>query len=83
MGNRVNTTFQKADFVTDDLSLITVEGILMANALHFVKDKENLIKKLEKNFKIVTRFIIVEYEQYTKNGGIKISLWRIDVRLFL
>lgn len=67
MGNRVNITFQKADFVSDDLSFITVDGILIANALHFVKDKENLIKKLEKNFKIVSRFIIVEYEQYTAN----------------
>src|SRR6478735_8877109 len=35
-----------ADFVYDALDVKEVDGILLANALHYVKDKETLLKKL-------------------------------------
>ena len=53
MGNQVSVIFKKADFMSNDLPITTLDGILMANAFHFVKDKESLIKKLETQFKSV------------------------------
>src|SRR5262245_22159193 len=35
-----------ADFVHDALDVKDVDGILIANSLHFVKDKEALLKRL-------------------------------------
>lgn len=35
-----------ADFVNEDLPLKNINGILMANALHFVKDKKIFMQKL-------------------------------------
>lgn len=66
MGNRVAVHFQQADFVNDDLALSELDGLLMANAIHFVKDKELLIKKLE-NYLKVPKFLIVEYDHSRPN----------------
>jgi ubiquinone/menaquinone biosynthesis C-methylase UbiE len=40
-----------ADFVYDALDVKEVDGILMANSLHYVKDKETLLKKLISSMK--------------------------------
>jgi len=37
--------FYKADFEKDDLPLSGLDGILMANSFHYVRDKQKLIKK--------------------------------------
>jgi SAM-dependent methyltransferase len=37
---------RSADFVADDLGLTGLDGILMANSLHYVRDKATLLKKL-------------------------------------
>lgn len=67
MGNRVSISFQQADFVKDQLQVPPLDGIIMANALHFVKDKKTLIKKLEKHFVGKKRFVFVEYDHSTPN----------------
>jgi ubiquinone/menaquinone biosynthesis C-methylase UbiE len=59
-----NTVLEKInnDFVNDALPFINLHGILMANALHYVKDKSALLKKLQ-NYLIENGcFLIVEYE---------------------
>jgi hypothetical protein len=54
--------FIKADFEKDDLHLAGLDGILMANSLHYVRDKAKLIKKLEIYFSASPAFLIVEYD---------------------
>jgi ubiquinone/menaquinone biosynthesis C-methylase UbiE len=49
-----------ADF-TQTLDLPPLDGILMANALHYYKNKEPLVQKIIRYLKPEGRFILVEY----------------------
>jgi SAM-dependent methyltransferase len=49
------------DFVHDTIPYQNVDGLLMANALHFVKNKATLFDKISGNLKPLGRIIIVEY----------------------
>ena len=53
---------KRLDFITGELELINLDGILMANSLHFVKNKKVLIKKLSDCLKENCGFLIVEYD---------------------
>nr|WP_067057269.1 class I SAM-dependent methyltransferase [Mucilaginibacter sp. L294] len=59
--------FVKADFEKDDLPLSGLDGILIANAIHYISDKTKLIKKLETYFAGRPMFLIVEYDTTTSN----------------
>ena len=50
------------DFVADELPFQNLDGILMANSLHYVEDKNLLIKKLSRHLKPGGQFLIVEYD---------------------
>lgn len=66
--HQVAIDFKKADFVIDDLDIPYLNGILLANALHFVKDKTGLIQKLESYFEQGNeKWIIVEYDHSVPN----------------
>lgn len=52
----------QADFVTTDLPFRNLDGILMANALHYVKDKISFLHKLANMLTANGYFLIVEYE---------------------
>lgn len=67
MENDVSVTFQKADFENDELNLNNLDGVLMANSLHYIHDKERLISKLEAYFAEKKQFLIVEYEKESAN----------------
>ena len=54
--------FIKADFKNDKLNLSGLDGILMANSFHYIRDKQKLIKKLETYFANQPYFLIVEYD---------------------
>ena len=59
--------FIRADFDKDELQLEELDGILIANALHYVVDKAALITRLERMFSGEPRFIIIEYETDRRN----------------
>jgi len=59
--------FLKADFEKEDLPLSGLDGILMANSLHYVRDKPKLVKKLEACFVANPTFLIVEYDTTRSN----------------
>jgi len=52
----------RADFVKDTLDLPPLNGILMANSLHYVKNKPALIQKLRSHMHPNSPFLIVEYD---------------------
>ena len=53
----------KADFVRDRLPISNLDGIIMANSLHYVRDKPALIRRLrDSTLKPDHDFLIVEYD---------------------
>lgn len=50
----------RADF-TKPLSLPPLDGLVMANSLHFIRDKEPVVRKLREYLKADGRFLLVEY----------------------
>jgi ubiquinone/menaquinone biosynthesis C-methylase UbiE len=57
----------KADFVNTGLPFDRLDGFLMANSLHFVKDKEAFLKKLKPCLNTDACLLIIEYETNTPN----------------
>jgi ubiquinone/menaquinone biosynthesis C-methylase UbiE len=53
--------YLKADF-TRALELEVLDGILMANSLHFVRDKDPVLRQLLGHLRPGGRFILVEYD---------------------
>jgi 2-polyprenyl-3-methyl-5-hydroxy-6-metoxy-1,4-benzoquinol methylase len=58
--NKVNK-----DFIHDSLALPPLDGIIMANALHFVAHQRPLLRILKKNLKDAGRIILIEYDMST------------------
>ena len=67
IGESVTVDFMKADFEHDDLKLSDLDGILLANSLHYVKDKASLIRKLEQYLSADKTFLIIEYDTLHAN----------------
>ena len=63
--NGVTLTPMKADFVRDDLGLHDLDGILMANSLHYVKDQSAFLQRLRTHMHPHAPFLIVEYDTDT------------------
>lgn len=62
---KINTV--QFDFVRDELPFSKLDGILMANSLHYVKDKSALINKFQHHLNPSHRFLIVEYDTLRPN----------------
>lgn len=58
----VSVFVQKKDFVNDPLDFTPLDGIIMANALHYVKDKDAFIKKLTTYLKPAGILLVLEYD---------------------
>jgi ubiquinone/menaquinone biosynthesis C-methylase UbiE len=57
---RLKAYYSSADF-SKPLNLPMLDGILLANALHFIQDKETFLSKVGGYFKPEGRLLIVEY----------------------
>ena len=58
---QVSIEKHNADFTSDALPFDKVDGVLIANALHYVKHKAAFLKKIVTFLKDDGRFLIVEY----------------------
>jgi trans-aconitate methyltransferase len=54
--------FHQANFVTDKLPIPTLDGILMANSLHYVQEQVACIKQLKTHLRNGAGFILIEYD---------------------
>src|SRR5579859_2617974 len=52
----------KADFITGDLDLPPLDGILMANSLHYVADKQTFLRRIDTWLRPAAQILIVEYD---------------------
>ena len=57
----VRVDYARADF-TKELDLPPLDGMVMANSLHFHRDKERLVSRLAGHLKVGGRFVLVEYD---------------------
>jgi len=77
---KLSVDFLKANFEKDDLPLFDLDGILMANSLHYVRDKTKLIKKLEAYFSGTPTFLIVEYDTMRFNPWVPFPINYINLQ---
>ena len=64
----------QANFVNDPLPFTKLNGILMANALHFVPNQKTFIKKLEGYVADKYSLVMVEYDTDTPNQWVPYPL---------
>lgn len=57
----------KADFEQDNLIMPALDGLLMANSLHYIADKRAWLQRIRQHFKGQGKFIIVEYDIIESN----------------
>lgn len=65
--NNVEIKFMQADFVMDEIQLPKLNGLMMANSLHYVKEKKALLVKLVQYLSNTGIFIIIEYDTLKAN----------------
>lgn len=59
---QVRITTHRADFTKQPWPFADLDGILMANSLHYVEDQAVFIRGCESHMKSRRRFLIVEYD---------------------
>ncbi|SFE27676.1 Methyltransferase domain-containing protein [Chitinophaga sp. CF118] len=58
----VPVTIQRSDFINDPFTFKQLDGIIIANALHYVRNKESFIKKIKDCMKPEGILLVVEYD---------------------
>jgi ubiquinone/menaquinone biosynthesis C-methylase UbiE len=65
----VTVSHLAADF-TGSLELPALDGIVMANALHFAREQEATVRRLRSHLKPGGRFVVVEYNLDRANSAV-------------
>jgi trans-aconitate methyltransferase len=65
--NKVKVAVINADFANESLMLPKLNGILMANSLHYVKDKSSFVAAMLPHLTQESQFLIVEYNTNIAN----------------
>lgn len=55
------------DFVQDEWPFKIVDGLLMANSLHYVQNKPAFLDKVNRHLRVAGCFLLVEYDTDTAN----------------
>lgn len=63
----VQITKHVGDFVTEPLAMKDLDGILLANALHFVRDQAAFIQRISTSLKPTGALLLVEYDTGSPN----------------
>ncbi|MDQ6902997.1 MAG: class I SAM-dependent methyltransferase [Bacteroidota bacterium] len=72
--NDVEIKNTKANIENIAFATKELDGILMANSLHYIKDKSKLIKTLTSFLKVNGKFLIVEYDTNKANRWVPFPL---------
>ncbi|UFH56472.1 class I SAM-dependent methyltransferase [Spirosoma sp. KNUC1025] len=70
----VSVEIVRQDFVRDDWSFATLDGILMANSLHYVEDKLAFFQKANRYLSETGCFLLVEYDTDVPNPWVPYPL---------
>ncbi|MGZ5133991.1 MAG: class I SAM-dependent methyltransferase [Flavitalea sp.] len=60
----------KADFTSEKMNIGNLDGILMANSLHYVPNKMEVLTSLRSLFRHGGCFVIIEYDMSTANAWV-------------
>jgi ubiquinone/menaquinone biosynthesis C-methylase UbiE len=80
MGSNVSVDFIKADFEKSDFRFSNLNGILMANALHYVEDQKSFIRGLGKYLSADKKFLIIEYDTDAANRWVPYPIGFLKLR---
>lgn len=72
--NDVEIKLVQKDFATEDLDLPPLDGVIIANARHFIGDKMSCLERLMKQVRYGAPFVIVEYDLYVSSRWVPYPL---------
>jgi trans-aconitate methyltransferase len=62
------------DFTSDAIVLNQLDGIIMANSLHYVKEKESFVTRMFGSLKLGGDFLLVDYDMNSSNPWVPYPL---------
>ncbi len=80
VAENVTIHFQQGNFEKDNLQLPLLNGILMANSLHYIADKNRLLHHLKTYLQPEASFIIVEYDTTQRNHWVPYPINKIQLQ---
>jgi ubiquinone/menaquinone biosynthesis C-methylase UbiE len=73
----VRITTHRGDFTKHEWPFDKIDGILMANSLHYVEDQKTFIRRCQSRMTMPRRFMIVEYDLDKANRWVPCPVSRV------